>query len=198
MEPHSYLAYVPRGAGLAAALFYVTARNDVYGWYTGASSYAYPAAFFALENFYSRRDTVFSRSVEDDVYGPWVVDCTPVITDIRSPVPAPIDHELERLQGAFVQEWLFFPHEREEVDEYKALGLPVHPVNIRARQLHRFTQDQPTWIYASPGIDLNVVSWLKGVWPLDDRENAFPGRLEPTEDSAAGRAAEASHRSKIA
>ena len=176
MEAHSYLAYVPRGAGVAAALFYVAAGKDVYGWYTGASSYAYPAAFFALENFYSTHATVFSRSVENDIYGPWVVDYSPAITDIRSPVPEPLDHELERLQGAFVREWLFYPDDREEVDEYEALGLPVHSVNIRARQLNRFAQDQPTWIYASKGTDLNVVSWLKDVWPLDDRDTTAAGR----------------------
>jgi len=175
LESYSYLAFVPRGAGVAGALFYVTTGNDVYGWYTGASSYTYPAAFFALENFYSTHATVFSRSVENDIYGPWVVDYSPVITDIRSPVPEPLDHELERLQGAFAREWLFYPHDREEVEKYEGLGLPVHAVNIRARQLHRFAQDQPAWTYATPGTDLNVVSWLKGVWPLDDRGTHVSG-----------------------
>jgi hypothetical protein len=191
LEAHSYLAYVPRGAGVAAALFYLTAGKDVYGWYTGASSYTYPAAFFALENFYSTHATVFSRSAENDIYGPWVVDYSPVITGIRSPVPEPVDHELERLQGVFVREWLFYPDDREEVDEYEALGLPVHLVNIRARQLHRFAQDQPTWIYASKGTDLNLVSWLKGVWPLDDRDTPLPAG-QPGENSSGGKAPEVS------
>jgi hypothetical protein len=161
---------VPRGAGLSSALFYVVTGDDVYGWYNGASSYTYPAAFFALENFYSIHATVFSRSLENDVYGHWVADYSPVITDIRSPVPEPLNHDLERLQSAFVGEWLFYSHDRDAVEEYRALGLPVHDVNVRALQLHRFNQDQPTWIYASSGTDLNVVSWLKGVWPLDERD----------------------------
>jgi hypothetical protein len=170
VEPYSYLAYVPRGAGLASAIFYVAVGDDVYGWYTGARSYAYPAAFFALENFYSTRATAFCRSVENDVYGAWVADYAPVVTEIRSPVPEPLSHELERLQGAFVREWLFYPHDHREVEEYRALGLPVQAINVQARQLHRFSQDQPTWVYVSSGTDLNVVSWLKGVWPLDDRD----------------------------
>ena len=172
---------------MAAALFYVTAGDHVYRWYTGASSYTYPAAFFALENFYSTHATVFCRSVENDIYGAWVVDYSPVITDIPSPVPQPLAHELEYERGAFAQEWLFFPSDREEVDEYEALGLPVHPVNIRVRQLRRFVQDQPIWIYASPGTDLIVVSWLKWVWPLDERESTQPVG-GPTENSRGAKA----------
>jgi hypothetical protein len=177
LEPHSYLAYAPRGAGLGSALLYVAAEDHIYGWYTGASSYAYPAAFFALENFYSTHATVFCRSIDNDVYGPWVADYSPVITDVRCPLPEPLGHELERLQGAFVQEWLFYPDDRNGVEEYRALGLPVQPVNVRARQLHRFAQDQPTWVYVSPGTDLNVVSHLQGAWPLDDRD--APLRASP-------------------
>ena len=170
MEPHAYLAYVPNGAGVASALFYLIHKSNVYGWYIGARSYAYPAAFFALEDFYSARATVFCRSVEDDVYGPWVQDFTPVTTDIRCPVPEPICHELDRCQAAFVREWLFFPEDADNVAEYRRLGLPVEAVNIRADQLNRFVRDQPVWTYASPGTDLNVVAYLKRCWPLDDRE----------------------------
>ena len=170
MEAHSYLAYTPRGAGVAAALFYLTIGDDVYGWYTGACSYGFPSAYFALEHFYSTHATLFYRSVEDDVYGPWVVDYAPVMTEARCPVPERLCHELQRLQGAFVQEWLFFPDDEKAAAAYRKLGLPVQGVNVRADQLHRFDQRQPTWVYAAPGIDLNVIVYLKRSWPLDDKD----------------------------
>ena len=170
MEAHSYLAYSPRGAGLASALFYLAADDNVYGWYTGACSYAFPAAYFTLEDFYSTRATLFYRSLEDDVYGPWVVDYTPITTEARCPVPQPLCHELQRLQGAFVQEWLFFDDDEKAAEAYRKLGLPVQGTNVRADQLHRLDQRQPTWVYAAPGIDLNVVAYLKRSWPLDDKD----------------------------
>jgi hypothetical protein len=170
MEPHAYLAYVPNGVGVASALFYLVHKTNVYGWYIGADAYAYPPAFFALEDFYSTRATVFCRSVEDDAYGPWVQDSAPVTTDIRCPVPEPICHELDRCQAAFVREWLFFPEDARNVAEYRRLGLPVEAVNIRADQFHRFARDQPVWTYTSPGTDLNMISYLKRSWPLDDKE----------------------------
>jgi hypothetical protein len=40
--------------------------------------------------------------------------------------------------------------------------------------LSRFDQSQPTWVYASPGIDLNIVATLRTSWPLDDREPPAP------------------------
>lgn len=110
MEAHSYLAYSPRGAGLASALFYLAIGENVYGWYTGASSYAFPAAYFALEPFYSTGATLFY------------------------------------------------------------LGLPVQGANPRANQFHRFDQRQPKWIYAAPGIDLNVIAYLKSSGSLDDKD----------------------------
>jgi hypothetical protein len=170
MEPHAYLAYAPRGAGVASALFYVAHKENVYGWYIGACGYAYPAAFFALERFYSTHATTFCRSVEDEMYGPWVEDFAPVTTDIRCPVPEALCHELDRLQAAFVHEWLFFPEDAENAAAYQSLGLPVQAVNIRADQFNRFVREQPVWTYASPGTDLNVLSYLKRSWPLDDKD----------------------------
>lgn len=64
MEAHCYLAYSPRGAGLASGLFYLAVGDNVYGWYTRACSYAFPAAYFALEQFYSTHATIFYRSVD--------------------------------------------------------------------------------------------------------------------------------------
>jgi hypothetical protein len=92
-------------------------------------------------------------------------------------VPDAVCHELERLQEAFVREWLFYPAEPGDAPAaaaYRDLGLPVGPVNVRAEQLSRFDQSQPTWVYASPGIDLNIVATLRTSWPLDDREPPAP------------------------
>ena len=180
MESLSYLAYAPSGVGVASALFYVTWEEDVYGWYVGACGYLYPAAFFALERFYSPHATIFCRSLEDDLYGPWVQDFTPVTTDIRCPVPEPLCHELDRLQAAFVQEWLFFSEDAKNAAAYERLGLPVQSVNIRSDQLNRFVRWQPVWIHASPNVDLNLISYLKRCWPLDDKDleaeaSALPG-----------------------
>jgi hypothetical protein len=177
MQPHVHLAYAPRGAGVASALFCVTAGEHVYGWYTGARDHGCEAAFFALEHYYSTHATTFCRSLANDVYGAWVLDYAPVVTDIRCPVPDAVCHELERLQEAFVREWLFYPAEPGDAPAaaaYRDLGLPVGPVNVRAEQLSRFDQSQPTWVYASPGIDLNIVATLRTSWPLDDREPPAP------------------------
>jgi hypothetical protein len=92
--------------------------------------------------------------------------------------------------GSLVQEWLFYLTIARG-DEYEALGLAVNAVNIRPRQLRRFVRDQPTWIYT----ELNAVSWLKGVWPLDERDTS-PTLSEPTEKNAGGEAAKASSRSQ--
>lgn len=80
-------------------------------------------------------------------------------------------HELQRLQGAFVQEWLFFADDEKAAEAYRKLGLPVQGVNVRADQLHRSDQHQPTRVYAVPGIDLNVVTYLKRSWPPDDKDS---------------------------
>jgi hypothetical protein len=178
MQSHFHLAYAPRGAGVASALFYVVSGENVYGWYTGARDHACEAAFFALEHYYSTHATTFCRSVGNDLYGAWVLDFAPVVTDIRNPVPEALCHELERLHEAFVREWLFYPNgdnARDDLAAYERLGLPVGPVNIRAERFTRFDQSQPTWVYASPGIDLNIVSTLRTSWPLDDREPPAAG-----------------------
>jgi hypothetical protein len=177
MQAHCHLAYAPRGAGVVSALFYVADGENVFGWYTGAKDHGCEAAYFALEHYYSTHATAFCRSLANDVYAGWVLDFAPITTDVRNPVPDDLCHELERLQAAFVREWLFYPGEPgadAEAAAYGKLGLPVGPMNIRAERLARFDQSQPTWIYASPGIDLNVISTLRTSWPLDDREPPAP------------------------
>ena len=173
MQVHAYLACAPREAGVSAALFYAAWGENVHGWLACEHDRRCAAAFFALQDYYSTRDAVFCRSVDDDVRGRWIEQAVPVTTGIRCPVPDADCGELSRLQSAFVREWLFCPddpQDRAEVEAYRKLGLPVRAVNVRAAQLHRFDQRRPVWVHASPGIDFNLVLYLKKRLPLDRRE----------------------------
>ena len=172
IEPASYLAYTPRGAGLLCALFYFTADEDVFGWYTGSQEGEYPAAFFMLENFYSPQQTFFFRSREDDVYGTWLKH-TPdgdVPVEGRTLVPDSACHELERLQFAFIREWIFYADDDaagKECAEYRGQGLPVQAVNIRSRKLNKLDKNDLIWTFATATVDMNVISFLMRHWPLD-------------------------------
>jgi hypothetical protein len=125
-----------------------------------------------LEHYYSTAETVCYRSVEDDVYGPWVVASTKGETRIDRPVPVPeaVCHELERLQDAFVREWLFFeddPAHAAEAAALRARELPVLAVNVRPGKLGKLGTGAPVWTYTSPGADLRPVVFLSHRWPLD-------------------------------
>ena len=172
MQSRFYLAFTPRGAGVAAAGYYLVVDPSIYGWFTGARDHGLDAAFFALEGYYSAAPTMYSRSREDDVHGPWVTGVGEKTTEIESPVPEAVRHELARLQSAFVDEWLFYaddPRAAEEIEAYHRLDLPVQAVNVRTRELQRFDQTGPTWVYTSPGADLNVIAALAEHWTLDHR-----------------------------
>jgi hypothetical protein len=172
MQPRVYLAYTPRGAGVAAAGFYVVAGDDVFGWYAGARGHDHVATYFALERYFSDRSAAWSESRDDDVHGPWVTGTGRAATEVPCPVPEDVRHELARIASAFVAEWLFYaddPGAAREAEAYAALGLPVQPVNVRASELRRFDQSGPTWIYVSPGTDLNVFAAVSRHWALDQR-----------------------------
>lgn len=171
-EPTSFLAYTPRGPGLMCAVMSIVAGNDVYGWYTGSASGEFPAAFFMLEHYYSTHETAFYRSVEDDVYGDWVLAYPPLAIDTgRSPpVPEPMCHELMRAQDAFIAEWLFYaddPAAAEEVEWYHEHELALGSVAIRHARLNRLDHRDVVWTYASPALDLNIIDLLRERWPLD-------------------------------
>ena len=172
IEPHVHVAYAHRGAGILCAAFWFAQGDSVYGWFTGARAHEHPASFFMLEHYYSTRETVCYRSVEDDVYGPWVVASTAGETKIDRPVPVPeaLCHELERLQDAFVREWLFFeddPEHEAEAAALRARELPVLAVNFRPWKLGKLQTGAPVWTYTSPGADLHPVVFLSKRWPLD-------------------------------
>ena len=172
IEPHVHLAYALRGAGVLCALFWFTQDDHVYGWFTGARADELPASFFMLEHYYSTRETVCYRSLQDDVYGDWLVATTMGESKIDRPVPVPepLCHQLERIQDAFIREWLFYEDDPEHEHEARALRdreLPVLAVNIRPAKLNKLVTGAPIWTYTSPNADIRVVAFLAKRWPLD-------------------------------
>lgn len=175
-EAATFFAYDPTGRGVMCALFYVVHDDDVYGWWIGAEEGKFPPAFFMLEKFYSIGETRLYATEGNDVYGGCRVDYTVGCRQLADPLSLPQDmcHELERQQSAFVQEWLFFADGSEaaaEVGLLEKAGLPVKPVNVREKRLHKFDRHSPVWTYASPATDLNIIDFLRQRWPLDYRLN---------------------------
>jgi hypothetical protein len=172
IEPHVHVAYAPQGAGLQCALFWFVREDNVYGWFTGARAYEHPARYFMLEDYYRRRETQCYFSVEDDVYGAWKRVTTETQAPIDRPLPvAPeLCVELDRLQDAFVLEWLFYEGAQGSAEEASLLalrGLPVLAVNIRASRINKLARDGPVWTYCTPGADLRIVGYLSRRWDLD-------------------------------
>lgn len=172
MQPKVYISYVPDGPGSVFALFYFESGADIYGWHIEARNLYFSAAFFMVENFYATHAPRLYRSVQDDVYGPWIIDYPPTKDEIRCPVPESAGHELERMQSLFVEEWLFFKndiHIDANVAAYRTEGLPVHEVNIKSRRLHRLQKEGASLTHATPGMDLNVVQLLRKYWRLSEK-----------------------------
>ena len=172
MESQIHIAYAPRGAGVLCAAFWFVQGRDVVGWFTGAHAHRYPARFFMLEGYYSPDETIYHHSVENRVYGPWITTSGEgePSSEIHNPVPPASCHELERMQGGFVNDWLFYrgdPAHEPDAAELHARGLPVMDVNIRPWKLARLQPDTQLWTYTSPGADANIVELLSRRWELD-------------------------------
>ena len=164
MQPHIYLCQTEGSAGSVLACFYLEVDNEIYGWRISGRAHHFAAAFFMLEDFYNNELAALYRSVEDDVYGSWMVDIPRRRGEVRSPLPEPLLHELERLQSLFVQEWLFFENDPEsaaEIAAYERHHLPVQAVNIRLRKLSRLALQGRRWEYRTPGFDKNVSDYLQ-------------------------------------
>ena len=177
MQPRFYLANTPRGAGVAAAVFYRVDGDSVQGWFTGARNHGSVSRYFVLEHYFAKEPTIFWWSMQDDALGRWAAGDSSRVSGIHCPLAEAACHELQRLQTAFADEWLFYagdPRAQKEIDAYRQLGLPVEPVNVRSCQFSRFDQRQPTWTYASPDIDLNVMLYLCRHWTLDYRATTTP------------------------
>jgi len=172
MQPKIYISYSPSKPGSIFALFYFESGADIYGWHIETRTPYFSAAFFMVENFYADHPSRLYRSVEDDVYGPWTIDYPPTRDEIRCPVPEALGHELERLQSVFVDEWLFFEndvHIETERVAYQEHGLPVCAANIKWRRLHRLHKGGISWIYATPGLDPNLVQLVRKYWRLNEK-----------------------------
>jgi hypothetical protein len=171
--PQSFFAYTPRGAGLLCAIAYIEADKDVYGWWIGYSDGDYPSAFFKLENFFSAQTTSFFATEGSDLYGGWKFDTsTGKLQRIDPPVPVEEEmcHGLERLQGEFCAEWLFFDGDdgiEGEVEAYRHQDLPVLGVNIKSRRLNKLDKSDVVWTYRSKNFDQDVLDYLMARWPLE-------------------------------
>jgi hypothetical protein len=171
-----YLAYAPRGAGLLSAVCYFALNENIYGWYIGAQSNSFPASFFIVERFYSMHAAAFYRTLENDIYGTWVLEFPPLQQSLDRPIPVPEDlcHELTQSQATFSHEWLFYrddPGASDEITAFRQAQLPLQLVNIKSKKLNKLAHDEPVWTYASPNLDVNVIEYLRDNWPLDDRHD---------------------------
>lgn len=171
--PQTFFAYTPRGAGLLCAVVCIEAGKDVYGWWIGYSDGDYPSAFFKLENFFSTRMTSFFATEGADLYGGWKFDYSagkPERIDPPLPVEEDMCHELERLQGEFGAEWLFFDGDEGiegEVETYRNQDLPVLAVNIKSRKLNKLDKSDVVWTYGSKDFDRDILDYLMARWPLE-------------------------------
>jgi len=175
MQTKIYISYSPDKAGSVFALFYFESGNDVIGWHIETRERYFSAAFFMIEDFYAGDDVRLYRSVEDDVYGAWTIDHPPTRDRIRCPLSEAQLHELERLQSAFVEDWLFFGDDariESELAGYQVQGLPVYWANIRWKRLHKLRKCGTEWIHAMPGTDPNVAQFLRKYWRLNEKVSA--------------------------
>ena len=164
MQPKIHLCQTTGRTASFSACFYFEAGGELYGWRLYSRGHRFAAAFFMLENFYFSSKPFLYRSVEDDVYGPWMIDYPRRREEIRCPLPDPVLHELERFQSIFVQEWLFFendPDAEYEIELYEKRALAVNAVNIKFRKLSRLVKQKNGWEYSTPGFDMYVMEYLQ-------------------------------------
>ena len=172
MQPESYLAYAPRGGGLLCAMTYVVDGDDVCGWFIGLKDYAYPAAYFRIENFFSIGDKHFYSTDGSDIYGGWRYDYAKSEPGL-DPLPRADDalcHALDKLEDAFAGEWLVFGDDARHAAEaaaYAAEELAAGDVLIHHRKLAKFDRDKPVWTYYSNGFNDEVLNYMGPRWPLD-------------------------------
>jgi hypothetical protein len=164
MQPKIYLCQSEGRSAPLSACFYLESSRELYGWRLHSKGHRFAAAFFMLENFYESGKAALYRSVEDDVYGPWMSDYPRRPEEIRCPLPEPVQHELERRQFLFLQEWLFFendPDAENEIALYDRQHLSIHAVNIKFRKLGRLARTQHRWEYRTPGFDPYLLDYLQ-------------------------------------
>lgn len=164
MQPKVHVHYSPAKSGFVSAMFYIESETDVYGWHAEARGHHFSAAFFMIENFYTKRGTVLYRSVDDDVYGPWTIDMPAIGNEARCPLPEPVLHELERIQSQFVEEWLFFENDPDieaELSAYRQRQLPVLALNVKSKKLKRLETKGHAFEHSTPGSNPSVLDYVQ-------------------------------------
>jgi hypothetical protein len=172
LQFESFIAYAPRGGGLLCALACADVDDIVVGWFVGLKDYAYPAAYFRIENFYSTGDKRFYATQGSDIYGGWRFDYGRSSPSLDPPLRADdaLCHGLDKLQDAFAAEWLVFgdhPSFPAEAAAYAAEDLPAGDVLIRHAKLVKFDRDKPVWTHYSRGFNDEVLAYMAPRWPLD-------------------------------
>jgi hypothetical protein len=168
----SFIAFAPFGVGVVCALFYFEHGNDIYGWWIGARDSEYRSAYFKLEDYFSTQPTRFYGTEESDLYGGWRFLYSENRRALDKPVHVndAVAHELDRRQGVFVSEWLFFedaPQKSAERMAYEKMKFPVRHVNVRAAGIARLDRHEPLWVYRSHDFNQHVLEYLERYWPLD-------------------------------
>ena len=172
--PQQFIAYAPYGVGLMCALVYFERGADVYGWWIGARDAEWHSAYFKLEEFFTSRQTRFLAAEDMDLYGGWkrLYSAREPVLDKPEPVADEAVHELDRVQGMFAAEWLFFEDDAKADGDRKAYekyNMPLAHVNVRARRLNKLDKHEAVWTYRSHGLDAAVLDYLQRYWPLDYR-----------------------------
>ena len=173
MQPECFIAYAPRGGGLLCAVTYIADGKDVSGWFTGLKDYAYPSAYFRIENFFSPGDKRFYATIGSDVYGGWRCDYARnggIELDPPIAVEDELCHRLDKLQDVVAAEWLIFGDDRRfeaEKAAYAADDLPAGEVLVQHDRLARFDRDKPVWTFYSHGFNDEVLNYMGPRWSLD-------------------------------
>lgn len=167
-----------------SALFYIEDSGNVYCWNARGQDRGLAAAFYMVEHFYEDDSMKLYRSLEDDVYGPWITQTARGgIEQTRSPLPDALSHELERLQSRFVNDWLFFlddPQSQAQCQAYEAHRLPLNAVNLRLKKLGRLLCHESGCQYCTPGFDPNIVDFInKHVLRGSIASHPHPGKSNP-------------------
>lgn len=164
--PEIFIAYAPRGAGLRCAVAYLSARRDVYGWYTGPRPDAEIASrCFLLEEYYADRETRYESVDLADLHSAWSLD------EARR-------HELARMQEAFAREWLFYGDDAHASAERRAYAegelAAGDAVGVHFERLGKFCRLQPNWTYYTAHFEHSVLRHLAKRWPLEFRPGEEP------------------------
>jgi hypothetical protein len=171
-QPEVYLAYAPRGPGLECAVVYVVDNDDAYGWWIGFKDYQFPSAYFKLENFFGRGETVFYATEGSDIYGGWRYQYSKNAPKLDKPIRVDdaICHKLDQLEDAFANEWLWMRGDRDSELEsagYAKDELAVQDVNVKHGKLGKLKKDGAVWTYESHGLNIEIIEYLSTRWPLD-------------------------------